>query len=413
VQLKSVTDIGKKVIKQKKHTLLRRTGVLPIYQYRKKIWEVPQSADMFKIVKVAKTDNPKDYTEIVTFYDRIGNIIRKCKSGTNVTPQIKDFEYSHRKLVNIFSGHSWAEVTKITTRELINPPNIKKYKKSDLKKLRDGQKWQQTLIEEQFEAIIVLKTVFNRVLTIIKNKFNPNQPSKMHAEIVEYPLIKSRGAKTIQKPASKKVLALEIETKNDIPHIVSVADNTNVKITKKDKFLPFRFYLDKATKYVVLSKHFLKAKGLEKLNIKILTNQKFNDETAAFFDTHTGELLYSNECTNDIVKTVAHEVEHAYQFSLIGRAGGDFTDFVKKCGKLLPRIKNENRFQEIIEYLQAYIKYPQRKNFDDISIYRKAYRENLLEVKADKAGDIALAQYNRGKKSLFKQFKYLPEKNTL
>ena len=79
----------------------------------------------------------------------------------------------------------------------------------------------------------------------------------------------------------------------------------------------------------------------------------------------------------------------------------------------MPRIKNENRFQEIIEYLQAYIKYPLRKNFDDVSIYRKAHRENLLEVKADKAGDIALAQYNRGKKSLFKQFKYLSEKNTL
>lgn len=410
-----------KTVTTKKYALLEKTEKLPIANYPDNKWVFPENADTFTIVKVGKTNDPNYFKEITSFYDQKGRIVKRCTKGSDINNQVKDYEHDFYGLANKSNLNILgADTRKITTQEYVIPEELREFKKAhpEMSQYIIG-KWKTK--SQEFQAVSTLYegsyTRYPKKLTIIKNTFNQDNPEKLAAEMVEYPF--TRG---YEPQSAKKVLGLELEVKNGIPHIIGTNQTTNIKIPTNDEFLPFRLYVDRTAQKVALTRHFLKKKGLEKLDLNIEPNSSSVGKNTYGCFSATNEKIAYREPSKFFSEAdvVAHEVEHAYQHSLIGRVGKGNTSYEEKCAKLLPEIKSETLKKEALDYVEANEKYPNLKELNDLSyeemlkspIY-KEYRNNLLEVNARKAGELAEAEYKEGKKFLTDQFIYALDGNIL
>ena len=76
-------------------------------------------------------------------------------------------------------------------------------------------------------------------LTVIKNTFNQDIPDRMTTEMIEYPFTRGYELKS-----AKKILGLELEIKNNIPHIIGTNQTTNVKIQEVTTKEALRRFVD-------------------------------------------------------------------------------------------------------------------------------------------------------------------------
>ena len=402
-----------KTVPTKKYALLEKTEKLPIANYPKDKWVFPEAADTFNIVKVGKANDPNYFKEITNFYNKEGKLVKRCTKGSDINNQTKDYEYDFYCHVNEPNPNIYgAETRKVTTQEYVITPELKELKKThpEMSQYIYGE-WRTK--SQELQAVSKLYkgdyTRYPKKLTVIKNTFNQDIPDRMTAEMVEYPF--TRG---YEPQSTKKILGLELEIKNDIPHIIGTNQTTNVKIPTNDKFLPFRLYIDREAQQVALTRYFLKKRGLENLNIRIETNSKAVEENAAaHFSSINGTIAYKKISKySPQVGTVSHEVEHAYQHSLIGRIGKANTEYEKKCAEIFPKIESKTMKKEALDYAKARDKYPKLSRTEDLS-QNKDYYDNLLEIKAREAGKLAEDEYNTGKKFLTDQFKYALDGNVL
>lgn len=402
-----------KTVTTKKYALLEKTEKLPIANYPDNKWVFPEAADTFNIVKVGKTNDPNYFKEITNFYNKEGKLVKRCTKGSDINNQTKDYEYDFYCLVNEPNPNIYgAETRKVTTQEYVITPELKKLKKThpEMSQYIYGE-WRTK--SQELQAVSKLYkgdyTRYPKKLTVIKNTFNQDIPDRMTAEMVEYPF--TRG---YEPQNTKKILGLELEIKNDIPHIIGTNQTTNVKIPTNDKFLPFRLYVDREAQQVALTRYFLKKRGLENLNIRIETNSKaVAENAAAHFSSINGTIAYKKISKySPQVGTVSHEAEHAYQHSLIGRIGKAKTEYEKKCAEIFPKIESKTKKKEALDYAKARDKYPKLSRTEDLS-QNKDYYDNLLEIKAREAGKLAEDEYNTGKKFLTDQFIYALDGNIL
>ena len=96
-------------------------------------------------------------------------------------------------------------------------------------------------------------------MQISTNEINDNI---INAKVTEFPL-------TGLKFSKKKEIGLKLEFIEDLPFIRETFETANVKFSSNDKYLPFRFILDDNLKLKSLTRHFIKEKNLDKLNIKV------------------------------------------------------------------------------------------------------------------------------------------------
>ncbi len=374
-------DIIHKINPEKcKFVLLEKTPKINIQQYKTFSDNTPQNADSFTFVTIGMKDDKNFKKKITTFY-----------SGENIVQRL--FETSDGERIIREYEHLGQDVKGSNC----------KYRKIVQKKMADGRpEFVTNLIEEM--RTYISETKKNKKagknclkLEIIKNIIDGN---KISATITEYPF---NGDRKVPKISNlRKIAGLEIELNESTPNITGTFETTNVKLPANDKYLPYRFILDTKTKIKELTKHFIKEKNLDKLNIKVRVEDTLGNNTAGYFDEERNEIVYAMS-TCDFARTSAHEVEHAYQYCQIGRVGKGYSQYGRNSRKIFGPIDNLQESMEAYKYSIASINYPKLSDEEDLS-KNMDYMNNYLEVKAREAGERASKEYKEKGAEFNKQF---------
>ena len=363
IKLNILPRLSKK--NKSQYVLRQKTEKLPIKDFPQDCFtSIPDNAEFYTLVRIGKKKDPNFERSVLTFYDKNYMIQRDIKGdGTNQKKRIYDEIW---KIENGFKG-PFTRKRNITTKEL-NP---------------DTRWWETTQEEEQFtrtfadEKNYVYKKGFAKKIHINKNVHERVNGEKIiHSTITEYP-------KTYSKDIfdTKKVFSADIKLTDDIPQIVKINPETNVKLPQRDKFKPYRL-LTGEQKQKSLTRFYLNENGLKPLDIDIVFMPKEVPENAdGFFDNHLGKIVFKKPTHNYPVTVASHEGEHARQYSLAGRLGKLRTSFGLRCEKQLPPVTEMNEIQEGIKYVIASEKYPKLSPTENLR-ENPEYWFNDLEVGA-------------------------------
>lgn len=379
----------------KPYKLLEKTEG-KIAEFPSDSWAVPESADSFTRVKIGKKTDPEYSKEIVTFYNGDKGIIMRCKKGTGIPNTIRTYEHDF--------GLSKNE-DGIFTRQV----NEKQYLLVDEE--ADYRAW--VPVSEETQCTHKLwdkKKGFDVPVkyTSVKKEHNLQNQSESTVTITEYPTtcgVEPKSAKREMKVGLKEDYVDGVY----VPSVMEVSASDNVTLPKDDEFLPYRF-VKGSQKQESLAKHFLKKKGLEGMHVTVGTSGVMvSDDAAACFFPKEGHIYFKKPDTYAQANVSAHEVEHAWQHSLVGRSGAGKTQYEKNCKEILGPLTNPEEIAEAEKFAQASDNYSGQIKLEDGSINPK-YWNNYLEVKAREAGEAAQKKYDEGEDVLLEQFKYIPKR---
>lgn len=375
--------------KDKKYYLIEKIENMPIKNFPQDSWSIPKDAVTFKQVKIGKTKDSEYRRDIISFYNKENKIIRQFQSGTEIPITWKEYSYEDKLSKN---------------EDLIRVKRIQTEKHLPVGGVTD---WQKTSDVEQLVNTDLNKKknhTFAQKITIKKTKYNVNSQGKKFTTVfTEYPF--NLG---FEPKKNLKILGADIEMKNGIPYITGTIESPTVKFPEDDKFLAFRF-INREQKQESLARYFLKQNGLERANVEVETGKDLVPENAAAVFSHGYGSIYFKEIPQytSPAKSAAHEAEHAYQYSLIGRLRGTDSEYEKRCFRIFGKLLSSSKREEALKYEEAKLKYPKIDDIEDLS-KNKEYQNNYLEVKAREAGKKAKKEYEKGRKELFNQFKYIP-----
>lgn len=376
----------------KKFVLFEKTDKLPVSSFPENSWAVPEGAETFRRVRMGKASNSDFNREIVSFYDKENRIIKQWQRGSDIPNQMRVYTYDF----GVTKGDKGVRVRNITTSKYLPVDE----KVSTWKKVSDETQFVHSDFDIRKEECIVPKKV-----QISKTNYDLNSDgTKFSSVTTEYPM--NYG---IEPKSEKKVLGVDIEMRNGIPYIVGTVQTPNVNFPSKDKFLAYRF-LHGAEKQEALARYFIKEKGLEKANIPIGTSKtKVSENAVACFKNRDGEIWFREPTWYmSPADIAAHEVEHAYQYSLVGRFRARFntTPYGRKCYDLFGPVP-QKQMEEAKAYHDAARKYPALDPKEDLS-KNSEYMDNYLEVKAREAGKKAKIEYKKGRDVILDQFPFTP-----
>lgn len=383
-----------KINSKKDYKLLEKT-VDDISNFASKSWKIPEEAKKFTRVEIGKASDPKYKREIVTFYNDQGLIIKRCFKGGDSPASIRTYTYG---------SDLTPDLKYIETRKIIT----KQYQKSDEKAKKPV--WIQVSEEDQHIHHLWNNRKGNnhsKKFTRLKKEYDLETMEPSKVTITEFPA--NLG---LESKKDKKELSVKLKMKRDgnilIPKVKKISAQGDIVAPKKDKYLAYRFMTGK-NKQESLAKYFIDEKELYRADIKIGTSEeKVSDGANACFKNLNGEIWFSGVVKNP-VNTAAHEVEHAYQYSMIGRANFGRSDYEKRCRSVCGPITHPYERYEARQYANASLSYPATIVEKDGTV-NPLYWSNLLEVKAREAGAKAQKEYDNETDVLLKQFKYIPQK---
>ena len=380
------------------YKLLEKTDKISVEKFPNNSWVIPEKAKTYTFVKIGKKNDENYNREVTTFYDEKGNLVRRCFRGSGINNRIREYNndfFLARKGIEL-NGACGVNRRSIKTSEYVFAEVEAPYIGS----------WKPVSDEEQFVYFMFDKTKdykSARKIHINKNQYK-HDGTKEHvkATCVEYPM--TLGFETL---SDKKVLSMDIMVDNNRVKIEGVNPETNVEVPLNDEFLAYRMLVgDK--KQECLAQYFLDKKGVGDLNISIETNKsKVNENASAYFSSGGNEIVFKQvQKYGHPVSTSAHEAEHAYQYSQIGRLGRAKTYYERKCRWNKGPLKDINEIKEAKKYAEARDNYPVLDSKEDLS-KNKDYLDNYLEVNARLASKKAVEIYEIGHKKLMDIFKYV------
>ena len=376
--LKNIFNISTKA-KVRPYKLAERKDFLPINQYDNKLGlEISPNADTFSYLNLVKNSDETSSKELLTFYDN--------KKRPIYYLFFKDNNYYKRIFVSYFV-------------------NTKKFAIDKFIPLGKSNFGDRVLGAWQFvknKTLHVLSYEIDRGKKFIVTSRTMTPESGVDCptwkyELVKYPeLVKtSKGTK---KDSEKSFLSAIIQSKYDGVELSDLKYSKNLNLDKDDKFLPYRILNPKSSIGArSITEYYLKQKGLEKLNIPVYTGFHEYDSGRAYFESVNGSISMNHnerkfilpEC---IVCDAAHEVEHAWQHAIAGRAGFVNSPYESSAKILLGELSDANLIKLAKDYAYAIRIYPNmaKTSFDD-----PRYRNNLLEIDARKAGEQAAEDYKK------------------
>jgi len=385
-----VSSIRSLITPKTQYKLLKKTKKLPVEEFNGG-WTVPENAKYFSVVKVGKRNDKEFQREIVSFYDE-KEPIRKCFSGAGMNNKIRDYVYNFQlpqKGVEM-NGAYGVNVRKIKTTEY-NPEQFT----YELK--QDEEQFLYHMFDKQTNSYTYAKK-----LHINKNKYTREKDGlNVDASITEYPMTLG-----FEPKESKKVLSAKLKMDGNNAVLQEISEQKNIDVDTNDEFLPYRFLVG-SRKQECLAQHFLNKNGLGNAGIKIYTNKdSVSPNSAAYFSSQNREIVFKEVPKYaHPVSIAAHEAEHAYQYSQIGRAGLGTTLYERQCRIYLGPLKKLNEIKEARKYANASDNYPVLSQTENLS-QNKDYQQNYLEIKAKEAGKNAEEIYKKGLNFLKQQFKY-------
>ena len=389
------TALGMRPFKDAK--LLVKEDNVAIDKFSKDISiKTPKEAKTYSYVKIGKKSDNVFSREIVSFFDSQKRLIVRLfqENGINVKQRL----YSYKKKTRI-----------IQTREYSTARLPETYRANiDIcNKLGD---WHVVSLEKQIkEKVSEFVKEGKKALQLLTRRvdYDPKDMDFEQITYTKYPLNLGFG-----KKSDKQVLSAKIKKGNKDVKISELKQTANLGIDEGDEFLKYRI-LDPRTAdgMEYLTYKFLRDKNLDKLYLRVYPlDSDVGKNSAGYFSARKSQICYSpvleNYYPEDVVAVVAHETEHAYQHSLIGRVGKGMNSYEYDALREFGPIEyGDNNFRKSIEYAIARDEYPSYSSTEDLSRNR-LYQENLLEVDAFAVEEPAKKAYTKNLKNFefFDQF---------
>lgn len=346
-------------------------------------FKIPDSIKNYDITKVRIDGKVPVFKEIITFLDSSKRVVQRYFLTNGVNEKAKFYEYPDDK-------------TKlITTKKFVLPPNLCEDISAGAKNLLG--KWVE--FTQEFQRVVKFpelqtKNKIPSKVYIKKTEFRENYKD---VTCCEYPL--NLGLES----GSKKVVNAKLTVNNGDLDISDVKMSDNLNLSLSDKFLKYRLAgANKSEGLIALTKHFLREKGLDKLSIVIEPSSwHIDEEDLGSFSLKSRAIRYNDNLGRKpsvlSVKTAAHEVEHAWQYSQIGRLGKGVSSYETDALFTLGDLPSED-VSEGLKYVIARDAYPRNISPNELA-KNPLYKNNYMEVKARQAGDAAEADYVRDKKN--------------
>lgn len=389
------TALGMRPFKDAK--LLVKEDNVAIDKFSKDISiKTPKEAKTYSYVKIGKKSDNVFSREIVSFFDSQKRLISRIfqENGINVKQRL----YSYKKKTRIIQTREYSTARLPETYRA----NIDIYNK-----LGD---WHVVSLEKQIkEKVSEFVKEGKKALQLLTRRvdYDPKDMDFEQITYTKYPLNLGFG-----KKSDKQVLSAKIKKGNKDVKISELKQTANLGIDESDEFLKYRI-LDPRTAdgMEYLTYKFLRDKNLDKLYLRVYPlDADVGKNSAGYFSARKSQICYSpvleNYYSEDVVAVVAHETEHAYQHSLIGRVGKGINSYEYEALREFGPIEyGDNNFRKSIEYAIARDEYPSYSSTEDLSRNR-LYQENLLEVDAFAVEEPAKKAYTKNLKNFefFDQF---------
>ena len=390
---KVYTNLGLKPLKD--FQLLQKTSGTDVFRFASDYkCQVPYKAVEYTYVNIGKKSDLSYKSEVLSFFDASGRIIQRYfrKGGQNT--ELYTYDYARNKRTIEKSRLKTSHINKeFITPELANIAGrwVKESTEPQIiyKFIRD-------LVRKGKEATMVLSK---------KVQHNPQNADVERITFTRYPINLGFEPKT-----NKQVVSGTITHHSTDIELTDVRQSGNIDIDLRDEFLKYRFIDPRSNEGMeLMTRQFLREKSLDDLGIFVsASNKQVPKNSSGYFSVWDQEICYSPNIkagdASAAVNTAAHEVEHAYQHSLIGRIGRGYTKYetnaLQKFG--FPDEAERNR---AVYYAMARDDYPKLSETEDLS-QNIRYMNNLLEVDARKAGKAAEENYRkyRANFEFFEQF---------
>lgn len=236
---------------------------------------------------------------------------------------------------------------------------------------------------------------------------NLEKPTKQKHSYIEFPQIVN-GKRKNNKQKHLEFIFNSIKNSINSEGIIQ----HRVKLPKKDSFLPFRTF-DMETFKENITMFYIKLRDLKNKNISINTNflpetEKDERILSAIFSAHDGSInfnkFYNFQSKSKLIGTIRHEVEHAWQFYLDARNSSkeNRTQWQHFIFDNFGPIKSKKLRQEVDKYsksIKNYVRYDE--DFEK-------YKQNYIEILANKVGEKTQQQYDTQGKNIRKAFPFIP-----
>lgn len=336
--------------------------------------------------------------KISTFFDKDGNVIEKA------------FNINGKPLKNRIYTYKTSE---IGNDEFVKSTEIKEYtlKRNLLDIYRKYQQkvedlniqttlWKQEETQTNHVATNTLEDIKYLTISRIQN-LKEKKKEFLHSFTQYKPIINN----CIHKESPIKYLEYVVNDKFQVQK--NSIYSRNMKKIKFDSFLGFRA-LGLEDFKIPIAERFLKDRGIEHLNYKIIPNYVPKDPNITWRGLFCcdGNIKFRKTWTPkskaEFASTVRHEVEHGWQYYLDARNGQERGDFMTSIGEKYGRLNDPELQQEANRYTEAINNYvPAKEDYEK-------YRQNYIEVKAFAAGAKAMKKYNKEGKILREEFKHIP-----
>ena len=350
-----------------------------------KFWEVPKKALSFDYIEIGKASDEKFSREVMTFFDDTGRVISKVfrENGRNVKQRLYRYDDNKKFITNMLFDAS--RVAEKAENYLYNLGGI-------WKKNFELTQWITKIPEWAKDGKIPTELHTRHV------DFVPQTEEATKITLTQYPINLGIGN------GQKKTVSGEVDNSKGFLKIKN-ATYENLNIDCNDKYLKYRFFdLHTPEGIIAVTKGLLEEKGLGELNISVIPNSsEVPDKYYGFFDSFIREIHFSKTITQsnvpflEIIGSIAHEVEHARQFSLIGRRGNGMSKYETDALKKLGEITDPEEQLEALKFFIARCKY---------TPFGEEYKNNYLEVKARAAGEETAKEFMESKDNFefFEQF---------
>ena len=334
---------------------------------KNKFWRIPKNAITFDYVEIGKNSDADFSKEIISFFDETGKLISKTfrENGRNIRQRLYRHEENKKFITDMIF-----DTTRITEKVSDMVHNL-------------GGVWRKKSEETQWITKIPELPKNGKIPTELhtrKVNYNPQTETIDTITLTQYPVNLGIGH------FRKSFITAKFEQYLGKPKLKQATFSKNLKLDfENDKYLKYRF-LDFHTEegIAAFAKGLLEEKGLDILRIKVYPNSpKVQKNNFGYFNPYMREICFSDTLTQkdlylpEIVDSIAHEVEHAKQFSLIGRRGNGNCDYEFDAFEKLGELKTSEEKEEALKYFIAKGEY---------SEFGDKYTNNYLEIKAREAG---------------------------
>lgn len=335
--------------------------------------DVPKDTVCFSYIKAGKKSDKDFSREVITFFNGPGDVVAKYfrENGLNTKRRLYDNTCVNRRLI---------QEDKFVTSSASSKSSYEHNRAGGIfvTNFRELQKI------EDFPAIKKSGKIPKRLYS--KKIFYSKIDNKLEEKITFTVYPTNLG---FQRLSEKKVLNGKIILDEKGIALSDVKSTDNVIIDLQDEFLKYRFVDPRCKEGVeALTNEVLRKKGLAPLHINtFLYNIDMNGKSGEF-NPNSGNIsyyqLFINRSQSQAVNTIVHEVEHAWQLSLIGRLGKGNSHYETVALKELGPV-SLNEIDEAVKYAIANDEYP----ITNLNLDNPKYRDNYLEIKARLAGNKA------------------------